>query len=381
MATNHRDILLNFRVLSRICLTATGVASLSAGGQSPDSIASNAWRMRACAEATSAIGNPDSLTARNVAAKDTIYRLLTTMYGCPEDGPVALIRFWDSSPSDTTILSLLTAVTSQIRDRRLLDKMTGIASSPERPRRMRLSAMAALVSYFDPYRFVDFPAVDDVTLPTRSFVRRISHTDPSIVMGLRPLDKASAQSSVLATLTTLGADSDQRVSGVATALAKWLIAGLAEDSVAIQRAVGVYLRANFKGVLAFDPDLSCATRASCVAEAKSGLTPAVVSQRARLHAAMMESAGGLVTPLVTPLLNAGTCTDGPNKNCRLVSSDAFFRVSEPLIHGDTAMVLVRVNRNMGTEPNSYVTAEEYQLEISRSGERWVVSSKRLISRA
>jgi hypothetical protein len=133
-----------------------------------------------------------------------------------------LTRIWDNPPSDPTTLRLLTDVTGQIRDQRLLDKMTALAVNPAGTKHARLSAIAVLVSYFDPHVFILFPAIADGTLSAREYVRFGSRPDPSVRDGAVPLNTQNTRSRVHSTLRALGGDSDPRISTVARMVEDWL---------------------------------------------------------------------------------------------------------------------------------------------------------------
>lgn len=129
----------------------------TAGAQSQsDSIDSPASRQQFCAGATTVVANAGQVTSpASRLVNDSLYTALASMYSCPDIGPVALSRMWDNPPSGPTTLRLLAGVTGQIRDQRLLDKMTALAEDPAGTRHARLGAMAVLVSYFDPHVFID----------------------------------------------------------------------------------------------------------------------------------------------------------------------------------------------------------------------------------
>jgi hypothetical protein len=81
---------------------------------------------------------------------------LADIMNCPERGPVALARLWETPPSDSAALETLSNVTAFIRDSRVVPAVVKNLEDARMPRPVRLAALVTSVRLYSPDRHVIF---------------------------------------------------------------------------------------------------------------------------------------------------------------------------------------------------------------------------------
>lgn len=120
-----------------------------------------AWVVTAAIVPQQAIAQRDAPDcARVIAGVDAAHlsgETVTSLRRCPASGPDALSRAWSAStPNDSASLTPLVAATAQLRDGRLQRAAQTTAGSPGRHTLVRLAALQALASYYDPALYPSF---------------------------------------------------------------------------------------------------------------------------------------------------------------------------------------------------------------------------------
>ncbi|HKG94278.1 MAG TPA: hypothetical protein VKA84_20365 [Gemmatimonadaceae bacterium] len=126
---------------------------------------------------------------------------------------------WRNAPADTGRLSALVGA-SYVRDRRILDAVTAVATDPARPQLVRLAALRILAIYGDPHLLLEWsdlepPPVIGGLVQGRN-LPHIGH--PYAPDGPQPLTAADAQA-IRQSLDLLSrSDADERVRGAAESI-------------------------------------------------------------------------------------------------------------------------------------------------------------------
>jgi hypothetical protein len=179
-----------------------------AKAQGGDSVSSPEFRKNLCSDAASTLRRRPTTTSADAIGH--FKRALTEIQSCPDDGPATLELLWQNPMRDSSSLALLQGVTGHLRDRRLLDVVSRIASDPSRPVDVRLAAIGTLVTYYDSSLTASFPDRGAAATRPRDYVLLGSQTHPVVTRGREPLAGTDTRRSILGVLTTL-AQSDAYV--------------------------------------------------------------------------------------------------------------------------------------------------------------------------
>jgi hypothetical protein len=131
-----------------------------------------------------------------------------------------LSQQWAQAPRDTTSLRALATTSGRTRDRSVLAAVTGAAVQSSDPVPVRMAAMAALVTLYDPCLTVTYWPASAGTAG-RSVASLGSYSHNVSTNGPSPLD-GSSRSAILATFDKLATDSDTLIASYAKQLAKQL---------------------------------------------------------------------------------------------------------------------------------------------------------------
>lgn len=170
-------------------------------------------------------GDPvcDSAVARSYSASgDALHAAILGLESCAR-GPRTLAWLWYQPRPDTIALRVLAAVSSRVRDVRVMSQLTEAASDMWKPAHVRLAAISALVALHVPCTTVMFR---DGPAPAGTRVRpelyRMSDCSPEEgTVGIRI---ETPRATLVDFLRRLAGDRDTQVSGVAADLAR-LLAG------------------------------------------------------------------------------------------------------------------------------------------------------------
>jgi hypothetical protein len=125
---------------------------------------------------------------------------LPELLQCPQSGPPALAKVWESPPVDPELLNTLSHATAGVRDMRVLPTVIKAAENPALLRPVRLAALRTLVRLYDPTLEVDFKTRPEDGANGRVFVMmgKWSSTPPG-ADGAFPITQGG-RSEILATL-------------------------------------------------------------------------------------------------------------------------------------------------------------------------------------
>lgn len=183
------------------------------------------------AQATDSVGSPretqrtcsDAAEGATQRGNDSVYRVsLRTLSSCGEVAGMTLAKAWKQPPSGPASLRTLTEVSTQVRDDRVFEAVSIVASDPSQPVDLRLGAMAVLVNYFDSHLYAEFPEPPQPAVHPAQYVRLGASAHDLSRPGARPLTTA-VRPRIVNLFERLGStDRNERVKNSAMFLAKHL---------------------------------------------------------------------------------------------------------------------------------------------------------------
>lgn len=149
---------------------------------------------------------------------------------------------------------------------------------------------------------------------------------------------------------------------------------LMADSVAVYRAVGVYLRSAFGNDFLLDTTVTCASVRQCARERRIGTFAVGDARRGALRSALAENiASGRLSTLAAaiPCGKAGEA-------CRVRGASRFVQLKEPVFKGDSATVVMRVFANgAGVRGRSVALPSTTRIILAhQGGANWAVVGHR-----
>jgi hypothetical protein len=170
-------------------------------------------------------GRDRAALARGVSG-DEYMRVLRSIQSCGRMAGEALAQQWTMPPSDSAAVMLLSAVSANVRDRRIFQAARDVVQSGGATTVVRLAAIATLVAYADStVRLAYLPPPESATSTAPA-----TFGHPLSLFSLPPTGSPlpqSVRSDVIAILGQVGtADPNERVRSVAAYVAKRMKGGV-----------------------------------------------------------------------------------------------------------------------------------------------------------